>query len=86
MLWSFLKEKKQIYRPVFFVDLDRFKQVNDSLGHDYGDQLLVEVARRLRQLLRTGDTIARIGGDEFVILLESFRDIRHLGLVAQKKL
>lgn len=79
-----LSKRKNKSIALFFVDLDRFKQVNDSLGHDYGDQLLVEVARRLRQLLRTGDTIARIGGDEFVILLESFRDIRHLGLVAQK--
>ncbi len=73
-------------RPIalFFIDLDRFKQVNDSLGHDCGDLLLVEVTRRLSELLRIDDTVARIGGDEFVVLLESFRDATYLGLVAQK--
>jgi diguanylate cyclase (GGDEF)-like protein len=69
---------------LFFIDLDRFKQVNDSLGHDCGDLLLVEVSRRLSELLRIDDTVARIGGDEFVVLLESFRDATYLGLVAQK--
>jgi len=69
---------------LFFIDLDRFKQVNDSLGHDCGDLLLVEVTRRLSELLRIDDTVARIGGDEFVVLLESFRDVTYLGLVAQK--
>jgi diguanylate cyclase (GGDEF)-like protein/PAS domain S-box-containing protein len=69
---------------LFFIDLDRFKQVNDSLGHDCGDLLLVEVSRRLSELLRIDDTVARIGGDEFVVLLESFRDATYLVLVAQK--
>ena len=69
---------------LFYVDLDRFKQVNDSLGHDCGDLLLIEVTRRLFALLRRDDTVARIGGDEFVILLESFKDVSYLGLVAQK--
>ncbi len=69
---------------LFFIDLDRFKQVNDSLGHEYGDRLLKEVSKRLGKSLRADDTLSRIGGDEFVVLLERFRDPQELGRIAQR--
>ncbi|NIT64254.1 MAG: EAL domain-containing protein [Gammaproteobacteria bacterium] len=71
---------------LILLDLDRFKNVNDSLGHDIGDRLLIRVARRLGQHMREGDTLARLGGDEFTILLEDAADVEHTATVAAKLL
>ncbi len=69
---------------VLFIDLDRFKIINDSLGHALGDQLLIEVSQRLQRCLRPGDTVARLGGDEFTILLEEIKDIKEALFVAER--
>jgi diguanylate cyclase (GGDEF)-like protein len=69
---------------VAFLDLDRFKQINDTLGHEAGDHLLQEVAIRLRGCVRDSDTVARLGGDEFVVLLPDLADGAYAALVAQK--
>ena len=66
------------------IDLDRFKYVNDTMGHDVGDMLLKEVAGRLSNCLRDVDTIARIGGDEFTIILASVSSLEEVMHVAQK--
>lgn len=69
---------------VLFLDLDRFKLVNDSLGHEAGDQLLTGVAQRLASNIRTGDMVARFGGDEFTILLEQVQDVGEATRVAER--
>ena len=69
---------------VAFLDLDRFKLINDTLGHEAGDQLLQEVAVRLRGCVRDSDTVARLGGDEFVVLLPDLTDGKYAAKVAQK--
>jgi diguanylate cyclase (GGDEF)-like protein/PAS domain S-box-containing protein len=67
---------------VLFLDLDRFKTINDTMGHEAGDQLLQEIAMRLKQTLRAVDIVARLGGDEFVILIEELSDLSQIEIVA----
>lgn len=69
---------------VLFLDVDRFKLVNDSLGHNIGDQLLIEIVRLVKRCIRTKDTFARIGGDEFAILLETIEEISQAQLIADR--
>jgi len=69
---------------LLFLDLDGFKVVNDSLGHPVGDQLLIELSKRLAALLRGSDTLARFGGDEFAILLEEIKDESEIEIIAQR--
>ncbi|MDF1800884.1 MAG: EAL domain-containing protein [Planctomycetota bacterium] len=69
---------------VFFIDLDRFKQVNDTLGHNLGDLLLIEVGRRIRGCIRETDLVARRGGDEFTVILDGVADGPSAARVAQK--
>ncbi len=77
--------KRQSSRiSILFIDLDRFKIINDTLGHDVGDELLIESAKRMRQALRESDMLARIGGDEFVIVIESLSEDYSAAQVSQK--
>lgn len=77
-------KRKRAKLAVMFIDLDRFKNINDSLGHDAGDQLLQEVSLRLRTTLRDSDIVARLGGDEFVVLIDGWLASEDLVSVSQK--
>ncbi|MFZ6655466.1 bifunctional diguanylate cyclase/phosphodiesterase [Undibacterium sp. TJN19] len=81
-----IAERNRSQLAVLFLDLDRFKNINDTFGHDEGDHVLRTVARSFRQCLRESDIIARIGGDEFILLIDQFNEPRDLGDVADKLL
>ncbi|HON58550.1 MAG TPA: EAL domain-containing protein [Smithella sp.] len=76
------RHKKQL--AVLFIDLDRFKTINDSLGHEAGDELLKEMAARFKNTLRTADIVSRMGGDEFVIMMEDVHDLSQVESLAHK--
>jgi len=81
--------RRNDYGAVLFIDMDRFKLINDTLGHDYGDLLLIEVGARIKSCVREMDTVARFGGDEFVVLIEGVSKVldhtlRKVALLAEK--
>jgi diguanylate cyclase (GGDEF)-like protein/PAS domain S-box-containing protein len=76
--------REKVKLALLFIDLDRFKEVNDTLGHHMGDQLLIEAAQRISSCVRESDTVARLGGDEFTVILNELHDVSHIGLVSQK--
>jgi diguanylate cyclase (GGDEF)-like protein/PAS domain S-box-containing protein len=76
------ERNKQTF-ALLYIDLDHFKSINDTRGHAFGDQVLIETARRLKQAVRNSDTIARIGGDEFVILLENTSDEKDVSAMVE---
>jgi diguanylate cyclase (GGDEF)-like protein len=86
LLSQAISQAKRHHRQlaVAFIDLDRFKQINDTLGHEAGDELLKQVASRLKGCLRDGDVVARLGGDEFVVLLTELVEEKNAATVAQK--
>ncbi|TNC94224.1 MAG: diguanylate cyclase with PAS/PAC sensor, partial [Gallionellaceae bacterium] len=78
-----MTNRASLSMALMFIDLDRFKEVNDTLGHDAGDALLVEAARRITECVRESDTVARLGGDEFTVILSRITDVGHIEKVAQ---
>ncbi|TFH74921.1 EAL domain-containing protein [Gammaproteobacteria bacterium LSUCC0112] len=81
-IYSASRHQSQI--ALLFLDLDRFKVVNDSLGHSIGDELLIQVSKKLASIVRKSDSVCRLGGDEFVILLEDIRHIEDIKFISQK--
>jgi diguanylate cyclase (GGDEF)-like protein/PAS domain S-box-containing protein len=84
LLLQSLEQGQALRGSVLFLDLDGFKQVNDTLGHDAGDEILIETARRIRVCLRERDVAYRFGGDEFVIILSNIKDINDSVVVSER--
>lgn len=90
LYWEFLQKNIEIARRkneccyVLFIDLNRFKEINDTYGHDAGDLLLIHVSERLRSALRSADLICRLGGDEFSIVLQNVADVGSVAMVCEK--
>jgi diguanylate cyclase (GGDEF)-like protein len=78
------RQVKGYKASILFIDLDRFKYVNDSLGHLIGDELLKGIAERLADCMRPSDTVARLGGDEFTVLVEGKYDINEVTRIAER--
>ncbi|MDP1651932.1 MAG: EAL domain-containing protein [Rhodocyclaceae bacterium] len=77
-------KRNRLHGAILFIDINRFKPINDSLGHGVGDRLLQQIAERLRRAVRTEDVVARLGGDEFVVALFDIAQREHAAVVAQK--
>jgi diguanylate cyclase (GGDEF)-like protein/PAS domain S-box-containing protein len=77
-------QRSKLYLAVLFIDLDHFKEINDLMGHRVGDEVLIDVAHRIRRVLRDSDTAARLGGDEFVIVCEGLASPDEASVVAQR--
>lgn len=76
--------QKDNYSALLFIDLDHFKEINDTMGHSAGDEVLVQIANRLKKIVRVGDTLSRLGGDEFVIFFEDIHSPLEAGKLAKK--
>ena len=72
------------YLALFFIDLDKFKDINDSLGHAVGDEVLKLIAERIQSSIRKNDFLARLSGDEFTVLMEDLKDVKHASIIADK--
>lgn len=76
--------RKETLISIMFIDLDEFKMINDTLGHDQGDELLKQVSRRLLNVVRKQDTVSRLGGDEFILYLNDYKAEENLDIIASK--
>ena len=81
LLWA---KNHNLLLGLLFIDLDGFKEINDSLGHDMGDRLLISIAERLTKTLRHNDTVCRLGGDEFTVILRSISHLEAAAKIAEK--